>query len=49
MLILLATIPFGVILVLFLAALFRCQRADIPAVMGALAAVLRALTQWGAS
>jgi len=44
---LLAAAPFGVILILFLVALLRCQRRDIPAVMQALAAVLKALTRWG--
>jgi hypothetical protein len=44
---LLAAVPFGVILILFLVALLRCQRADIPAVMEALAGVLKALTRWG--
>jgi hypothetical protein len=43
----LAAVPFGVILILFLVALLRCQRRDIPAVMQALAAVLKALTRWG--
>jgi hypothetical protein len=36
-----------VILVLGLTALLRCQKKDIPAVMEALAAVLKALTRWG--
>ena len=39
--------PFVVILVLFLIALLRCERADIPAIMEALAAVLKALTRRG--
>lgn len=47
MLALLVTAPFVVVLVLFLVALFRCQRNDIPAVMATLAAVLKALTRWG--
>jgi DNA-binding SARP family transcriptional activator len=38
--------PFAVILILFLIALLRCQQADIPKVMEALAAVLKALTRW---
>jgi hypothetical protein len=43
----LAAAPFAVILVLFLIALLRCQQADIPKVMEALAAVLKALTRGG--
>jgi hypothetical protein len=39
--------PFTVILILFLIALLRCQKTDIPAIMEALAAVLKALTRWG--
>ena len=42
----LAAAPFAVILILFLIALLRCDRADIPKVMDALAAVLRALRRW---
>ena len=38
--------PFAVILILFLTALLRCQRNDIPAVMEALATVLRAMRWW---
>lgn len=44
-----ALTPFGVILILFLIALLRCQDTDIPAVMQALAAVLRAITRNGDS
>jgi len=39
--------PFAVILILFLIALLRCERSDIPAIMEALAAALRALTRRG--
>jgi hypothetical protein len=46
-LVLVAAAPFAVILILFLIALLRCQRTDIPAVLEALAAVLRALTRGG--
>ena len=43
----LAAAPFVVILILFLIALLRCDRADIPKVMEALAAVLwAALWRW---
>jgi hypothetical protein len=45
-LVLVAVAPFAVILILFLIALLRCQRTDIPAVLESLAAVLRALTRW---
>ena len=38
----LAAAPFAVILILFLVALIRCREADIPKVMEALAAVLKA-------
>ena len=41
-----AGVAFAVILILFLIALLRCQQADIPKVMEALAAVLKALTRW---
>jgi hypothetical protein len=46
LLVVLAAAPFAVILILFLIALLRCHRADIPKVMEALAAVLKALTRW---
>jgi hypothetical protein len=46
LLVVLAAAPFAVILILFLIALLRCQQADIPKVMDALAAVLKALTRW---
>jgi hypothetical protein len=39
--------PFAVILILFLIALLRCERTDIPVIMEALAAVLKALTRRG--
>ena len=39
--------PFAVVLILFLIALLRCERTDIPAIMEALAAVLKALTRRG--
>jgi hypothetical protein len=45
-LVVLAAAPFAVILILFLIALLRCDRADIPKVMEALAAVLKALRRW---
>jgi hypothetical protein len=44
---LLVAAPFGVILILFLVALLRCQRTDIPAVMESLGTVMRALMRWG--
>jgi hypothetical protein len=43
----LTAVPFTVILVLFVIALLRCQKKDIPAIMEALAAALKALTRWG--
>ena len=46
MLLVVLAAPFAVILILFLTALFRCHKADIPKVMEALAAVLKALTRW---
>lgn len=47
LLVVLAAAPFAVILILFLIALLRCRQADIPKVMEALAAVLKAFTRWG--
>ena len=41
----LVAVPFGVILVLFLVALLRCRRADVPAIMEALGTVIKALTR----
>jgi len=43
---LLTAAPFAVILILFLTALLRCERKNIPAVMRALPAVLKALRRW---
>jgi hypothetical protein len=40
---LIPALPFAVVLVLFLAALLRCDRADIPAIITALADVVNAL------
>jgi hypothetical protein len=39
--------PCAVILILFLTALLRCERKDIPAVMKTFAEALKALTRWG--
>jgi hypothetical protein len=48
LLIVLVVAPLTVVLILFLIALLRCERTDIPAIMEALAAVLRAaLTRRG--
>ena len=47
LLVVVAAAPFAVILFLFLTALLRCEQADIPAVMQALAALLKALTRRG--
>ena len=47
LLVLLVVAPLTVVLILFLTALLRCERADIPAIMEALAAVLKALTRRG--
>jgi hypothetical protein len=43
LLILIPALPFAVMLVLFLVALLRCDRADIPAIITALAEVVNAL------
>jgi hypothetical protein len=43
LLILIPALPFAVVLVLFLVALLRCDRNDIPAIMTALAEVVSAL------
>ena len=47
LLVVLASAPFEVILILFVIALLRCEQADIPAVMQAMAAVLKALMRRG--
>jgi hypothetical protein len=46
-LVMLTAAPRAVILILGLTALLRCQPKDIPAVVQALAAFLKALTHWG--
>jgi hypothetical protein len=45
LLVMLVVVPFAVVLILFLIALLRCERTDIPAIMEALAAVMKALTR----
>jgi len=43
LLLLIPLLPFAVVLILYLVALLRCDRTDIPAIMGSLADALHAL------